>query len=226
MNVPERPLQLARPRVAAWRWAANGATLCIAGLGLLAVGWRGSSVVAAGLIVLAALVDGADGALARRAGGPTRAGAALDIVGDFTAFGVAPAALSLTRAPAHPWPLVMALRLFLAAALARLIRSASLVLSKPAGLYVGLPMPTAGCLVAGLALSLPAAWVAAAVLVTSALAISRRPYPSVPWLWQRRRASLFIFLALTAAVAVWSPHAGLLFGAVACAGYPWVQPIT
>src|SRR5271165_3493826 len=106
MDVPERPIGLVRPRVA-WRWAANAATLCIAGLGLLAVAWRGSGTFAAGLIVLAALVDGADGALARRAGGPTRAGAVLDIVGDFTAFGLAPSALALARAPANAWPLVL-----------------------------------------------------------------------------------------------------------------------
>ena len=115
--------------------------------------------------------------------------------------------------------------LFLAAALARLIRSARLVLTKPSGLYVGLPMPTAGCLVAGLAINLPMAWVAAMILVISLLAISRRLYPSVPWMWQRRRASLLIFLVLTAAVAMWSPRAGLLFGAAACTGYPWIWPI-
>jgi CDP-diacylglycerol--serine O-phosphatidyltransferase len=224
MDIPERSLGLGPPR-AAWRWAANSVTLCILGMGLLATAWRGAGLLATGIIVLAAFLDGADGALARRAGGPTRTGALLDIIADLTAFGVAPAAMALAIAPPGAWPLGVALGVYLAAALARLIRSAKLALSKPAGLYVGLPMPTAGCLVAGLALNLPAPWVAVAVLTISGLAISHRPYPSVAWMWQNRRASLLIFLVVTAIVTALSPSAGLLFAAAVCAGYPWARPV-
>jgi CDP-diacylglycerol---serine O-phosphatidyltransferase len=224
MDSPERWIGLEWPQ-AGWRWVANLATLGIFGMGLLATAWRGTGLLAAGVIVLAALMDGADGALARRAGGPSHTGAVLDIVADFAAFGVAPAGLALARAPAGAWPLAAALALYLAASLARLIRSARLVFTKSPGLYVGLPMPTAGCLVAGLALNLPAGWVGVAALVVSGLAISRRPYPSVPWMWQQRRVNLLIFVAATVLVTALSPRAGLLFGAAVCAAYPWIKPV-
>jgi CDP-diacylglycerol--serine O-phosphatidyltransferase len=237
MDAPDVALGLGRRR-AAWRWAANAATLGILALGLLALAW---GVASAGLpvaviIVAAALLDGADGALARRAGGPSRTGAVLDILGDFTAFGLAPAALALARSPAGAWPLVPALAVYLAAALARLVRSARLALGRkaaerrPNGLYVGLPMPTAGCLVAGLALALPAGWLAgglsAALLLISLLAVSRRPYPSVPWLWRWRRASLVVFLPVVALLAAWSPSLGLVLTAATCALYPWLWPVS
>ena len=237
MNIPERSLEVARPRVA-WRWAANAVTVCIFALGLLAaalaMAGRANSQLAAAIIVLAALVDGTDGALARRAGGPTRAGALLDVAADLTAFGLAPAALAtanaagasaVARAPGSVWLLVLALGVYLAAALWRLVRSARLALSKPAEFFVGLPMPTAGCLVAGLALNLPAVWVGAALLFISALAVSRRAYPSVPWMWQERRASLLAFIVVSALIVALSPAAGLLISSSLCAAYPWLRPL-
>jgi len=229
MNAPEQVLPAARPH-AAWRWAANGVTVCILALGLLAAALAatGRSPLAAILIVLAALIDGTDGALARRAGGPTRAGAILDLLADQTAFGLAPAALAVAVAhPAPPiaWLLVLALSVYLAAALWRLVRSARLALSKPSGPYVGLPMPTAGCLLAGLALNLPPLWVSAAVLLISLLAISRRPYPSVPWMWQQRPVSLLAFVSVSAILLALSPQFGLLFAAALCAAYSWIRPV-
>ena len=228
----QRLLETGLPQ-AAWRWLANLATVGIFGLGLLATAWRGTGLLAAGVIAAAALLDGVDGALARWAGGPTVTGAVLDILADFTAFGVAPAGLALgvagapgmARTTSMAWPLGLVLGLYLAAALARLVRSARLAFSKPAGIYVGLPMPTAGCLVAGLALNLPVVWVGAAILLISGLAISRRQYPSVPWMWQHRQRSLLIFVAITLVVTAFSPRAGLLVAAAVCAVYPWVRPV-
>jgi len=208
-------------------------------IGLLAadLAATGRGPLAAIVIVLAALIDGADGALARRAGGPTRAGAMLDILADLSAFGLAPvtlaaAALVVTAgASAAPrtaesvWPLALALSLYLAAALWRLVRSARLAFSKPARLYVGLPMPTAGCLLSGLALNLPPLWVSAVLVVVSLLAVSRRAYPSVPWMWQHRPASLLALVAVAAVVLVLAPNVGLLFAAALCAAYPWIRPV-
>jgi len=237
MDTPEHALGLPRPR-AAWRWAANAVTVSILLLGLAAAAaalWplaprpAANQALAAGLVVLAALVDGADGALARRAGGPTRTGAVLDVLGDVTAFGLAPAALAAATAarlaPTSLWLAAPALAAYLAAAVWRLVRSARLALVKPAGLYVGLPMPTAGCLLAGLALNLPPLWVAGAVLLISALAVSRRPYPSVPWMWRQRPASLIVFVAASAVVLALAPPLGLLFAASVCAAYPWLRRV-
>jgi len=229
MDRPETALNLPQPRPrAAWRWAANIVTICILALGLAAasLAWAGNRPLAAGLIVLAALVDGADGALARRAGGPTRTGAVLDVLGDLTAFGLAPAALAAAGTRSSAWQLWLALAVYLAAAAWRLVRSARLALTKPAGLYLGLPMPTAGCLLAGLVLNLPPVWVAAGVLLISLLAVSRRPYPSVPWMWRLRPASLLLFVAASAVVLVLAPPLGLLFAAGVCAAYPWIRRVS
>ena len=234
METTERALPPAAGPRAGWRWAANGVTVFILALGVLAVVLTsaGRGPIAAIVIVLAALIDGADGALARRAGGPTRAGAVLDILADLTAFGLAPAALTVAaaagaapRTPATIWPPALALSLYLAAALWRLVRSARLALFKPVGVYVGLPMPTAGCLLAGLALNLPLIWLSPAVLVIGLLAVSRRAYPSVPWMWQQRPASLVAFAAVAAVALALSPSLGLLVAASLCAAYPWVRPV-
>jgi hypothetical protein len=57
------------------------------------------------------------------------------------------------------------------------------------------------------------------------LAVSRRPYPSVPWMWQQRPASLLAFVVVSAIVMALAPSAGLLVAAGVCAAYPWVRPV-
>ena len=80
-------------------------------------------------------------------------------------------------------------------------------------------------LLVGLALNLPPLWVAAGVLLISLMAVSRRPYPSVPWMWRQRPASLAAFVAASVVVLVVAPSIGLLFAAGVCAAYPWVRRV-
>lgn len=66
------------------------AALC-AGLTAIRLAGQGAFDLAVGLIVLAAVLDGVDGRIARRWGGESAMGAELDSLCDFVNFGVAPA---------------------------------------------------------------------------------------------------------------------------------------
>src|SRR5688500_3375761 len=87
------------------RWlltrAADAATLGVLACGVLILMLPVTLPTAPWLIVLAAVLDVVDGALARRAGGATRYGAHLDIAADWIAFGAAPVKLILD-VPASP----------------------------------------------------------------------------------------------------------------------------
>src|SRR5258708_39253023 len=62
--------------------------------GLLAINAHAQPLIFAMYLIAAGLLDIADGALARQAGGPTAHGAVLDIVADWVTFGLAPMVLS------------------------------------------------------------------------------------------------------------------------------------
>lgn len=87
--------------------------LC-AGLTALRFALQGRFELAVALVILAALLDGFDGLVARKLNAATRFGAELDSLADFVNFGVAPAlivyALALSGAPDAAWtaPLVFA----------------------------------------------------------------------------------------------------------------------
>jgi CDP-diacylglycerol--serine O-phosphatidyltransferase len=70
--------------------AVTALALCC-GLFGMRYGIAGDWTMAAGFIVLAAVLDGLDGRIARMLNGATRFGAELDSLSDVTAFGVAPA---------------------------------------------------------------------------------------------------------------------------------------
>jgi CDP-diacylglycerol--serine O-phosphatidyltransferase len=86
--------------------------LC-AGLTAIRFGLQGRWELAVACIVLAGILDGLDGRLARLLGGTSRFGAELDSLSDFVSFGVAPAILlffwSLDQAPGIGWPLALLL---------------------------------------------------------------------------------------------------------------------
>jgi phosphatidylserine synthase len=193
-----------------WRAAANTATLSVLATGIAVVAARRDLFPALALLALATSLDGVDGLLARRAGGPSLTGALLDVAADWVAFGLAPAALLLSQ-PRLANPAVWAaLSLFLAAALARLLRTCRRFRRpNPVG-YTGHPMPAnAWALIAlGQNLANPALLVLS-IVALSALAVSRLPYPSPLWLWHHARlpAALVITLALVAALI--SPPAAL-----------------
>lgn len=110
---------------------------------------------AVGAIIVAAVLDGIDGRIARMMKGATRFGAELDSLSDVTAFGVAPALIvylwSLQYLPGIGWVIALAHAVTCALRLARFnaqIDSAEQP-HKNAGYLTGIPAPVA----AGLTLS-------------------------------------------------------------------------
>ena len=179
--------------------------------------------MALGAIVVAGVLDGLDGRIARLLKGESRFGAELDSLSDCIAFGVAPALVlflwSLREVPTYGW--IFALSFAVCAAL-RLARFNAAIDTadqphKSAGYLTGVPAPAA----AGLVLLPIYLW-----LVTGVEAF-RSPFVSAPWLgfvaflmigsfatfsWSSLRLRRNIRLEAIAGVAI-------LFGALLSA--PW-----
>lgn len=229
MSLPGTPRPLApvippaqAQHTTSWRTLANALTCGVFILGVAALGARDQPGTATLCLILAGLLDSLDGACARRAGGATGYGAALDLVADFTAFALVPAALIRSdRVHFDAW-LVPALVLFLAAAAARLVRSCRSYRRPHKVGFAGLPMPAAGLLVLALSF-LPGPLLAASIVIVSALAISRRPYPSVPWLWRHDRSVLVVVALAAAAVSTMVSALALVVVTVVYATYPWLR---
>lgn len=109
---------------------------------------------AVGMIVLAGVLDGVDGRIARLLKANTRFGAELDSLSDVIAFGVAPATIlylwSLTDAPRFGWTVALSLTVCAALRLARFNANIDVADQphKSAGFNTGVPAPAG----AGLAL--------------------------------------------------------------------------
>jgi phosphatidylserine synthase len=214
--------QVVSAHVSAWRIAADLASGGVFTCGILAVASRESPTRFAVLVVAAGLLDGVDGALARRAGGPSAHGATLDVIADLAAFCLAPAALALTQ-PRLQAVLPAALAVlcaFVFASLFRLIRSRRAFLH-PGPAYCGLPMPTVGALVTGMCLTLPTPLFFAGTMLISQLAVSRRPYPRLAWLWRFERSAFIALVAMAIGLAFFSPGHALLISGI-YAAYPWI----
>lgn len=129
-------------------------------------------------IVIAGVLDGIDGRIARLMKGESRFGAELDSLSDVIAFGVAPALVmflwSLNTVPRVGWLFSLALTVCAALRLARFNAAidASEQPRKKAGFLTGVPAPAA----AGLALLPIYLW------LTTDLEMFRLPYVVAPWL--------------------------------------------
>lgn len=172
--------------------AVTALALCFGLTGIrFAVG--GEWEKALGAIVVAGVLDGMDGRIARLLRADSRFGAELDSLSDVTAFGVAPALImflwSLNSAPQFGWTAALALALACALRLARF--NAKIDSNdqphKSAGFLTGVPAPAG----AGLALVPVYLW-----LVTG-LEVFRAWYVTMPWL-------LFVALLMISSVATYS----------------------
>ena len=146
-----------------------------AGLGAL-LALPDHRLLAIGLILLAAVLDVADGAVARRTGG-TAFGAQLDSLADLLCFCVVPAyALVVTVDAGARVPAAVAGAGFLVAGAWRLAR---FPLVKQQGHFVGLPTPAAGAPLLILALWAPAVLAVAGGVLLAALMVGTVRFPSV-----------------------------------------------
>lgn len=159
---------------------ANGmtSTNLVAGfLGLLAAA-DAHMMLAAALVVLAAICDSLDGAMARRNGGEGAFGAHLDSLADLVSFGVVPA-MALYMGPLNSRP-VLGLAVCSGFLLAAAWRLARFPLVKRRNYFLGLPVPVTGVLLMMMLLSRPGSGVTLVATITaSALMVSTLPFPTV-----------------------------------------------
>jgi CDP-diacylglycerol--serine O-phosphatidyltransferase len=172
--------------------AVTALALCF-GLTGVRFGIAGHWDSAVGCVVIAGVLDGMDGRIARLLRANSRFGAELDSLSDVTAFGVAPALImflwSLHEAPQFGWVAALALAVCCALRLARFnsrMDSAEQP-HKSAGYLTGVPAPAG----AGLAFVPVYLW-----LVTGQ-PIFRAWYVTMPWV-------IFIALLLISSVATFS----------------------
>jgi len=179
--------------------------LC-AGLTSMRYALSGAFDTAVALIVLAALLDGMDGLLARKLNASSHFGAELDSLSDFVCFGVAPGVLVYTFVlqgwPGLGWLLVLVYVLCACLRLARFNVNRNAPPPPGRAHFVGVPAP-AGALLAMLPVYLSmAGWVqmqhfpvlAGLYLgMVGLLMISRLPTPSPKgWRVPRKRAALVL----------------------------------
>ena len=164
---------------------------------------------AALMIVLAAVLDGLDGRIARLTGSTSAFGIEFDSLADIVSFGVAPAMLAFhwSLGPGRiGWSLAF---LFVVAVAMRLARFNIQTSAADKRFFIGLPAPMAGCVLASLVFTFPelpqSRWMAIAlaglVLCIAFLMISRVRYRSFRELDLRNRRS-YIFVLPIAAILV------------------------
>jgi len=172
--------------------AVTALALCF-GLTGVRFGIAGNWDSAVGCVVIAGVLDGMDGRIARLLRANSRFGAELDSLSDVTAFGVAPALImflwSLHEAPQFGWVAALALAVCCALRLARFNSRMDSTEQphKSAGYLTGVPAPAG----AGLAFVPVYLW-----LVTGQ-PIFRAWYVTMPWV-------IFIALLLISSVATFS----------------------
>lgn len=191
----------------------------ITSLGLLAGFYSMISAIdahfelAAVMIAVAFICDGLDGRVARMSRSASQFGVELDSLADVVAFGAAPAALVYSWA-LRPLGAVAAVvcGLYVVAAALRLARFNVQAGSVDKRRFVGLPVPGAAAMIAGMVLAYsyfelnaPRTLIVIMTPVTLALAglmVSRVPYPSFKGIDLRHSAPLDLMLLVLVVVAL------------------------
>jgi CDP-diacylglycerol---serine O-phosphatidyltransferase len=222
LRVAVYPDQVADPAVKADGPLRRGVFLLpatITSIGLLAGFYSmvsavsGHFEVAAVMIVIAFICDGLDGRVARASRTSSQFGVEYDSLSDVVAFGVAPAML------AYSWALkpigsfgIGVTGLFVMCAALRLARFNVQTATADKSRFVGLPVPGAAAMMAGMVLAYsyfeldsPRTLCAIMVPVTLALGglmISRVPYPSFKTMKLEKRAQVELVITMMVAAAM------------------------
>lgn len=202
--------------------ALTVAALC-SGLTALKLAVEGRYELAVSAILLAGLLDAADGRVARMVDGTSKFGAELDSLADAIAFGAAPALIlyfwTLNTLGPLGWLAALAFASAIALRLARfnVASERGEAANQKNDCFSGMPAPAAAIFVLlplyvtfDGAVQVPAASVALYVVVVSGLAISKAPFyagKSIPLFTTRSRAIaavvMLAFAALLAAMRPW-----------------------
>ncbi|UVI29842.1 CDP-diacylglycerol--serine O-phosphatidyltransferase [Paenibacillus spongiae] len=137
--------------------------------------------IAAMMVIIAMLMDGVDGRVARALNAQSEFGKELDSLSDVISFGVAPAFImySVAFQQLNPAPAWIITALFPICGALRLARFN--VVSGMPGYFIGLPIPAAGGVLATLALfhkEIPISVLLTSTLVLSLLMVSTIKYPN------------------------------------------------
>jgi len=193
--------------------------LC-AGLTAIRYGLGGRYELAAGLIVLAAVIDGMDGLLARKLNAASSFGAELDSLSDFVCFGVAPGIFvwhfALNELPGIGWLFVLVFILCCCLRLARFNVNRDAPPPPGRAHFVGVPAPAGAMLGLFPVFLTLSGWLSApnwplpvAVWIgfVGLLMISRLPTPSPKGLRVARRHApvVFVGVAVFAGLLVMRP---------------------
>lgn len=180
--------------------------------------FNGEADLAAILVIVAMLLDGLDGRVARALNAQSEFGKELDSLSDMISFGVAPAFVVYAVAfqdysTASHWTVITwsVTSLFPICGALRLARFN--VADGPSGYFIGLPIPAAGGVLATIALfhaELTAPVVVIAELVLSLLMVSNFKYPSFKHFGLKRRTIWILPLLVAAAVTVALMYPGFL----------------
>ncbi|MFB9329550.1 CDP-diacylglycerol--serine O-phosphatidyltransferase [Paenibacillus aurantiacus] len=167
--------------------------------------------LAAMMVIIAMLMDGVDGRVARALNAQSEFGKELDSLSDVISFGVAPAFImysvafqELSAAPA--WIITALFPICGALRLARFN-----VITSHAGYFIGLPIPAAGGVLATLALfhkEIPVVVLMVSTLVLSFLMVSTVKYPNFKKVGIPRNAVWVvpIVVLISVGLALWLPQ--------------------
>ncbi|WP_298814319.1 phosphatidylcholine/phosphatidylserine synthase [uncultured Sphingomonas sp.] len=188
--------QLRRPRGLPLRAVAPNAVTALAlcsGLSGVRFALQQNWAMAVAMVLLAGVLDGLDGRVARMLRGESRFGAELDSLSDAISFGVSPALIlylwSLSTLPRFGWTVALVLAVFCALRLARFNAAidADDQPHKSAGFLTGAPAPAG----AGLSLLPIFLWLA------TGEPLLRSPYLVAPW-------TVFVAFLMVSSVATFS----------------------
>ncbi len=193
--IPERPPGRIRRGLPLRAVAPNAVTalaLC-SGLSGIRFAISGNWELAVSLVLVAGVLDGLDGRVARMLHGESRFGAELDSLADAISFGVSPALIlylwSLSALPRFGWIAALMLAVFCALRLARFNAAidADEQPHKSAGFLTGVPAPAA----AGLALLPMFLW------FWTGEPLLQSPYIVAPW-------TALVAMLMVSSIATWS----------------------
>ena len=165
--------------------AITSAGLAAGFLALLAI-IEGQILRATIWIILAAVLDSLDGAVARRRSGDHTFGTNLDSLADMVSFGVVPP-MAMYLGPLHAVP-VLGLATSLIFLLGAAWRLARFPIVKRYDYFLGMPMPVAGVLLMVFLLWRPAPELALIITgAVSALLVSTLPFPTLQTIYRATR---------------------------------------
>jgi CDP-diacylglycerol--serine O-phosphatidyltransferase len=196
----------------------------VAGVYALMAAINGFHYKAGAAIIVATILDGLDGRIARLTSSSTRFGTEYDSLSDLMAFGVAPAALLYTWA-LRPYGRIgwVAVFLFVICGALRLARFNVQTESSPSGRFTGLPIPAAAGVVASIVMLVeeftlvetpPALGMAILAYILAFLMVSNisyRDFKKTGWR-DRKPFNLLVGSVLVLVVVATFPHVTLFLG--------------